>query len=162
MKKGLKSKYRVVVDGLVQAFGGRVKTAVLFGSQARGTTRTSSDHDIFVVIEDLPKDRFHRHRILRDTLLPSLDKIPGSTAFVAKTPQEVEDNLTPLLLEVCVEGICLYGEQYFEPYRKKALHALRQSGLKLERIGGTRMWMFPHLPKDTWELSWEGYREGTR
>jgi hypothetical protein len=44
--------------------------------------------------------------------------------FSAKTPrndmpEEVEANLTPLLLDICVDGVGLYGETYFQFYRKK-------------------------------------------
>ncbi len=68
-------------------------------------------------------------------------------------------NLTPLLLDVCVDGICLYGEAYFQPYRQKALAALRQARLRRHKSKNVRMWLFPQLPAGDWELSWEGYRE---
>jgi hypothetical protein len=90
--------------------------------------------------------------------LSILDRLPDPVGFVAKTPDEVTANLTPLLLDVCVEGVCLYGAAYFEPYRRKALAALRRSGLRRRRIEGL-MWLFPRMPASDWELSWEGYCE---
>lgn len=160
-KPRILSKCQPVVEALTSAFGDRLKTVVVFGSQARGTSHERSDFDIFVVIEGLPTDRLIRQRTVRSSLLPYLDRLPGAVAFAAKTPPELDVNLTPLLLDVFVEGICLFGHRYFERYHLKTLKALGQSGLQRERIGDTLMWLFPHLPDGDWELSWEGYREST-
>lgn len=153
-------RYRPMVQALETAFAGRLKTVVLFGSQVRRQTRPQSDHDLFVVIEGLPREPLARSRLVRTALLPVLDNLPGPLGFVLKTPDEVEANLTPLLLDVCAEGVCLYGAAYFEPYRRKALEALRRSRLLRRRVGGTLMWIFPEAPLSGWELNWEGYREG--
>jgi len=158
----VEQRYRPIVQALESAFTEQFKTMVLFGSQARGEGQPESDHDLFVVIEGLPREPLARLRAVRaTTLLPILNDLPGPVGFVAKTPDEVAANLTPLLLDVCVEGVCLYGASYFCPYRQKALAALRRSGLRRRRIGGELMWLFPRLPAGDWELSWEGYREGT-
>ena len=153
-------RYRPIVDALLGVFEGRLKTIVLFGSQARREARQDSDHDLFVVIEDVPRDPLARNRLVRGPLLPILHRLPGAIGFVVKTPSEVQVNLTPFLLDVCTEGICLYGAEYFEPYRRKALSALRRSGLRRRKAGTVRMWVFPQAPSGNWELSWEGYREG--
>ena len=92
-------------------------------------------------------------------LLPILDRLPGAITFVAKTPEEVSANLISLLLDVCVDGIWVYGAGYFEPYRRRALAALAQSGLRRQWTAGALMWRFSRLPARDWELSWEGYRE---
>ncbi len=155
----LESRYRDVLVVLEQNFGERLKTVVLFGSQARGEVREGSDHDLFVVIEGLPRDPLARQRMVRLTLLPVLDRLPEAIAFIAKTPDEFAANLTPLLLDVCMDGICLWGEAYFEPYRQRALNALDEAGLRREVDGESLTWSFPELPKRNWELTWEGYRE---
>jgi uncharacterized protein len=147
---------------LVYTFAERLKTVVLFGSQARNEASADSDHDLLVVIAGLPADPLFRQRAVRSVLLSILDQLPGSINFVAKPPEEVAANLTPLLLDVCVDGICLYGADYFEPYRQRALTALRQSNLQRRRVGGVSMWIFPQLPPFDWEFSWEGYFERTR
>jgi uncharacterized protein len=153
-------RYERILTALQDAFGDRLKTVVLFGSQARQDAHAGSDHDLFVVIEDLPRDPLARNRLVRNTLLPILDRLPGAIGFVAKTPSEVEANLTPLLLDVCTEGVCLYGADYFDPYRQKAMAALHHSGLRRRKAGGVRMWVFPKAPSGEWELEWGGYREG--
>jgi hypothetical protein len=76
------------------------------------------------------------------TLLPVLDLLPGPISFVPKTPEEVAANLTPLMLDVFVDGICLYGESYFEPLHRRAVDAVQQAGLRRKRIGDTWTWRF--------------------
>ena len=154
----LNERYRPIIGALKRNFANRLKCVVLFGSQARGEARPNSDHDLLVVIEALPAEPLARQRTVRQVLLPILAELPGTINFVAKTPEEVAANLTPLLLDVCVDGICLYGESYFQPYRQKALAALQQSKLQRQTLAGTRMWLLPQLLKGNWELNWEGYR----
>jgi hypothetical protein len=152
-------EYRPLLQSLLSKYGSRLKTVVLFGSQARQEARPDSDHDIFVVIEGLPSEPLSRQRDVRSVLLPILDELPGSISFVSKTPHEVESRLTPLMLDICVDGICLYGDSFFEKYRQKALTALKQAGWRRRRLAGTWMWVFPRMPARNWDLSWEGYRE---
>jgi len=155
----LENKYRPLVQALSNRYGDRLKTVLLFGSQARREARRSSDHDIFVVIDNLPRDPLARQRDVRETLLTIIDSLPGSVSFVAKTPEEVEINLTPLMVDICVDGVCLFGKSFIDEYCQKALAALQQAGLKRRRIAGTWMWVFPRLPARNWELNWDGYRE---
>jgi len=151
--------YRSLIQSLLDKFGGRLKTVVLFGSQARREARADSDHDIFVVVEGLPFEPLARQRDVRGVLLPILEDLPGSISIVAKTSTEVETNLTPLMLDICVDGICLYGDSFFDKHRQKAFAALQQAGLRRRRLAGAWMWVFPKLPTINWDLSWEGYHE---
>lgn len=153
------ARYEAVVGALREAFGSRLKMAVLFGSQARGDARPGSDHDLLLVVEDLPADPVRRQREVRLPLLPILHETPGPISFVAKTPEEVEANLSPLLLDVCADGVCLLGADLFEGYRARALAAIRQAGMRREDLGGRRMWTLPGGPSSTWELTWDGYRD---
>lgn len=154
--------YKPIRDSLKEHFGNRLKCVVLFGSQARGEARPESDHDLFVVIDDLPRDPLRRNRAVRMTLLPVLDRLPGPISFVSKTPAEVAANLTPLLLDVFVDGICIHGQSYFEPRHRRAMDAVQQAGLLRKRVAGTWTWRFPQLQTGNWEISWEGYRESSR
>ena len=147
--------YDQVIKELKGAFGNCLKAAVLFGSRARGNTVTHKDHDIFLVIENLPVDPLKRQKKIRLVIW----EIPLRINTIAKTPEEVDSNLTPLLLEICVDGICLYGSNYFEPYRKKALRALKQSGMIRRRTGKEWRWQFEKMLIREWELTWEGFCE---
>lgn len=144
-----------LVDGLLGAFGPRLRTVVLFGSRARGDARPASDYDILLVIEGLPEEPVRRLREVRT----SIASIPAKINTVAKTPQEVAQNVTPLLLDICMDGECLYGSDYFAPYRDRAMAVLRDSGLKRRRAGRETWWQFPRVPRKEWELTWEGFRE---
>ena len=147
--------YQPLIDKLIQAFKDRLKTVVLFGSRARGPVSGDKDHDIFVVIENLPAPPLQRQKEVRHAIWD----VDLRINTIAKTPEEVAANLTPLLLEICVDGISLYGCSYFEPYQKMAQRAIKQAGLKRKRVGREWYWMFDSVPDKEWELNWEGYRE---
>lgn len=147
--------YKPLINHLIYAFGDRLRTVVLFGSRARGKAMEHKDHDIFLVIENLPVDLLKRQKEVRTAIW----EIPMRVNTIAKMPEEVDSNLTPLLLEICVDGICIYGNDYFEPYRKRAIKALNQAGLKRRRVGREWYWQFAKIPDREWELTWEGFRE---
>jgi predicted nucleotidyltransferase len=148
-------QYQPLIENLTSVFGNRLKSIVLFGSQARSKSMLQRDHDIFIVLEQLPKNPLQRLKEIRKPVM----NIPLQINIIAKTPEEVESNLTPLLLEICVDGVCLFGESYFESYRKRGLRALKQSGLKRRRVGREWYWQFEKFPQKEWELTWDGYRE---
>jgi predicted nucleotidyltransferase len=147
--------YQTIIEKLSNDFGSRLKTVVLFGSRARDQANENSDHDLFLVIESLPKSRLDRLREIRKVIWNT----PIRINTIAKTPEEVEQNLTPLLLEIGVDGICLFGEPYFKNYRDKALKAIHQAKLKREKVDGVWCWKFDKIPLKEWEISWDGYRE---
>ena len=151
--------YSILVHTLVEHFGKRLKMMVLFGSQGRGDARPDSDHDIFVVAESLPQDPLARHREVMEPLLPVLLRLPERLSVIAKTPQELLGHLTPLVVDVCMDGIALYGHAYFKVLQTKVMQALRDAGLQRRHLAGTWMWMFPALPEKDWAVTWEGYRE---
>ena len=69
--------YNHLTQQLVNDFGQRLKTVVLFGFRAQGEAEERSDHDLLLVI----------------------DGVPLRINTIAKTPVEVACNLTPLLLD---------------------------------------------------------------
>ena len=150
--------YQPLIDKLQKTFADRLKTVVLFGSRARGPVSGERDHDIFMVIDNLPAAPLERLKEVRFAIRDVDLKINT----VAKTPEEVAANLTSLLVEICVDGICLCGCDYFEPYRQKARRAIEQAGLKRKRVGKEWYWTFERMPEKEWELTWDGYREYDR
>ncbi len=151
--------YGVLVQALLERFGERVRMIVLFGSRSRGEAHSDSDHDIFVVIEGLPQDPLARQREVMTSLLPQLLRLPERMSVIAKTPEELQGDLTSLMVDVCVDGIGLYGQTYFEGLRTKVIQVLTAAGLQRRRLAGSWMWMFPSLPQKEWAVTWEGYRE---
>lgn len=154
-----KSEYQPLIKALQEVFGSQFVCAVLFGSRARRDERPQSDHDIFVVVSGLPREPLERRRELSRALLICIADLPERIRLVGKTPEEVKMNLTPLLFDICHDGKCLFGEEYFEPLREKALAAGRAAGLRLLNEGAGRYWVLPGAPSTTWELTWEGFRE---
>jgi hypothetical protein len=152
-------RYRAVIEAMVASFGPRLRTVVLFGSRARNDALPDSDHDLFVVIEGLPADPLKRTKGVRGSLSGCLAELPGAVNLHAKTPSEFETDLTPLYLDVCVDGICLFGEDYFEPMRRRAHAALATSGMERKKIGRSLFWMLPGGRPKNWEMTWDGYRE---
>jgi len=149
-----------VVDHLRAQLGARLRAIVLFGSRARGDARPDSDIDLLVVADGLARDPISRITELRRPLTGLVSALPGSLGLVARTPSEIASNLSPLLLDVCAEGICLFGDEYFEPLRSLALRALDQSGLQRQSIAGTLMWVFPHVRTPNWRIDWNGFHDG--
>ena len=149
--------YIQLISRLKEFYGSSLKSVVLFGSHARGDARPESDHDILLIIEGMVKNPLKR---MKDIRLLILD-MPVRFNFIAKTPEELAENLTPLLLDICVDGKVIHDDGYFEGYRKKGLEALRQARLKRRRVGREFSWQFERIPQREWEITWEGYREFT-
>jgi len=151
--------YQVLVSALVNAFGDRLKLVILFGSQSRGEAHADSDHGIFVVVEGLPDDPLVRQRLVMTPLLPDLFRLPERLSLVAKTPDELLHHLTPLVIDIFVDGVSLYGQECFESLRRQIRQTLQDSGMTRRRIAGAWMWAFPALPEKEWAVTWDGYRE---
>ncbi len=152
--------YAVLIQTLMASFGQQLKLVVLFGSQSRGEARSDSDHDIFVVIEGLPQDPLARQRAVQAPLLPVLLRLPERLSLLAKTPEELQADLSPLVVDICTDGISLYGDAYFLSLKNQVVRALEDAGLQRRRLAGTWMWMFPALPRKEWAMTLEGgYRE---
>jgi uncharacterized protein len=147
--------YEPVVRCLRNDFGDRLQAVVLFGSRARGDAGEQSDHDLLVIADSLPKGVLTRARAVRTPLLDS----PLRLNLVALTPEELEEELTPLLLDVCVDGVCLFGEDYFAPFANRARAALAASPFRRVRVGRDLVWSPVRVPPPTWSLTWEGYSE---
>lgn len=153
----MRETYTQLVSRLKESYGNRLKSVVLFGSHARGEARPESDHDILLIIEEMEKNPLKRMKAIRSLILD----MPVRFNFIAKTPEELAENLTPLLLDICVDGRVIHDDGYFETYRNKGKEALRQAKLKRKRVGRELYWQFERIPQREWELTWDGYREFT-
>jgi predicted nucleotidyltransferase len=146
-----------VVNNLKKRLGKSLISVVLFGSRARGTNSETSDYDLFIVAKNLPKNRLKRVKKIRDVLFSSEIRINT----IVKTPTEVELNLTPLMLEIFTDGICLSGNSYFNVHRKSVKRVIEQAGLKRFFMENEYYWRFDKIPKSEWELNWSGFHEFT-
>lgn len=152
-------KYKILIDALAKRFGDKLKLVVLFGSQSRGEARPDSDHDLFLVIDDLPRDPLARHRAVMMVLLPHLLALPAGISLIAKTPEEISGDFTPLLIDVCMDGICLFGHSLFAELQEEISSALDHSALSRTRVAGTWMWIAPTHSPGTWQMNREAAPE---
>ncbi len=153
----MRETYNQLISRLKESYGSRLKSVVLFGSYARDEARPESDHDILLIIEEMEKNPLKRMKAIRSLILD----MPVRFNFIVKTPGELAENLTPLLLDICVDGKVIHDDGYFETYRKQGKKALRQARLKRKRVGRDLCWQFERIPQREWELTWDGYREFT-
>lgn len=133
---------RTVVEEVRRQYGERLISLALFGSVARGTARPNSDLDLFIVIEDLPRER----RARLETFDPVEDRLAEETATMARSGIEVElspvlrtpEDLkvpSPLLLDLTEDAIILQDRGNV---LGAALDDLRG---RLRRLGSRRIWV---------------------
>jgi predicted nucleotidyltransferase len=142
-----------VVTALRIALGDRLVAVVLFGSQARGEAREDSDWDVLVIAEELPEDPLERGRFLRQ-LLPIPCRL--AVSFLARTPQEFEERLSSLYLDIALDGQILYDPKGYAEERLTTLRRLIEgAGLFRERTPAGDLWRWKTPPRGRWMMSWE-------
>lgn len=76
---------------------------ILFGSRARGEERRTSDYDLLVIADDLPRDYWQRVDLL-------WQERPLDVEIVGLTPSEIRTHLgRGLILDALLYGQTLYG-----------------------------------------------------
>lgn len=142
-----------IVSVLRAALGNRLVAVILFGSRARGEASDSSDWDMLVIAEDLPKKVFARRALLVRSLPP---RYRGAISILAKTPEEFESHLPSLYLDIALDGRILYDRQNYAAQKLAALRRLIQRvGLYRERTPAGDVWRWRQEPVARWTLQWE-------
>jgi hypothetical protein len=142
-----------VVDCLSQNLGEKLRAVVLFGSVARGEATTTSDVDLLVVATQLPHRPLVRSRLVHHGLAAVSTR---RISVLAKTPDEVDRDVTPLLLEVGLDGIILLDRSFFVSRQIKLRQLLRRLGLHRVREGREAHWEWDEPPPPgRWEISWD-------
>ncbi len=85
------------------------KLVVLFGSRARGDYTDSSDYDILVVSDDLPRDPREAFDLLYDLDYPDVSPIGMNTASFLR---KLEEGST-FILEILEDGKVLLADEDF-------------------------------------------------
>jgi len=143
-----------VLETLRNGLGDDLVAVVLFGSRARGEAGPESDWDLLVIAENLPDLPWQRQkRIL--ALLPAKGNPPIN--LLAYTPAEWFALVTPLALDIALDGIVLYERS--NAMLSARLMALRQQlfhlGLKRKRLAeGEWLWLWQDQPRHQWRLEW--------
>ncbi|AWR98610.1 nucleotidyltransferase domain-containing protein [Metallosphaera hakonensis] len=152
-----KSLLEKLVKTLLNAFGDRLISVVVYGSVARGDNRKDSDVDLLLVIRDLPKTMTERivlfekaEREIRD----DMEKLMNQGYYVTfspvmKTPEEAV-RFSPLYMDMTEDAVILYDRDSFF---KKVLNETRE---KLQRLGFERVW----LSEKAWYWRKKDYKFG--
>lgn len=147
-----------VIAAFRQQLGANLIAVVLFGSRARGDQRPDSDWDLLVVASQLPASVLQRHFYLK-SLLP-LDWA-AKTSVLAKTPRELEENLTSLMLDIALDGEVLYDTDGYITNRLGRLQRLMdEKGLYREQAGRDLTWQWRDPPGRDWSIEWETENAG--
>ncbi len=143
-----------VIEALRNDLGDDLLAVVLFGSRAREEAGPESDWDLLVIAENLPDSPWQRQkRIL--SLLPQAWR--HQVNVLAYTSSEWFARVTPLALDIALDGIVLYeSTRAMFSVRLAALRKqLSELGLERQAIGeGEWLWLWRDDPQRHWRLEW--------
>ena len=146
-----------VVDCYREFLGKNLISIVLFGSQARGEAKETSDYDLFIVARDLPARPFKRVLFIRSPLRGQFEE---KLCLIAKTPEEVLQDFPPLFLDLGVDGIILFDrDDFFKNLQGRIREIVRESRLRRMKSDREAYWEWEIPPRKGWEITWSGYRE---
>ena len=130
------------VEELLSRHGDDVVSVAVFGSVARGGFDDTSDVDVLIVMERLPKSRFKRYELIGDTLdaiEPLRERLARMGVYTGISPVildlEEAKYFRPLYLDLAYDAIVLYDEKGF---LTGILERVREC---VEEFGGERVWM---------------------
>ncbi len=131
--KMLIQKLKDFINEIKNNFG--IRCAILFGSQARGDFLPYSDIDLIVI------GNFKEKFINRGINIYKKFESNQSIDVFCYTPEEFETMFfkgVVSILDGLDEGICLFGEEFFDNYHTKLLK-LKKLGLKKD----PPIWILP-------------------
>ena len=122
----MQKEYQNLLKDFIQILRERFKeeliSMVLFGSVARGNAKKESDIDLCIIINNLPKSRFQRNRLLSRPLADLKEmhsykelRIKGyfpDISPVLYTPEEIQDT-KPIFLDMVEDGEILLDNGTF-------------------------------------------------
>jgi predicted nucleotidyltransferase len=141
----IKDKFEVLVQVLrekvLDFYGDRLISLVVFGSVGRGVMRPDSDIDILLIADPLPRGRLRRigeFEAVEDKMTDCLGEgreagIFASLSPVFKTPSEARQG-SPLFWDMVEDARILFDRNGFF---KKELEVIRN---RLMRLGAKRIW----------------------
>lgn len=145
-----------IVKTFKDYLGDNLVSILLFGSHARGDARKASDYDLFIVANELPESPLKRTMFIRK---PLVGEFKEKLAIIAKTKKEVLENFPPLFLDLGLDGIILYDDNFFDERLKRIPQIIKEAGLKRKCDYYGFYWEWTKRPKKGWQIDWSGYRE---
>ena len=142
-----------VISASRDGLGEDLLAVVLFGSRARGEASHDSDWDLLVVARSLPEKPFERRLYLKRLLPPGPR---GMVSILARTPEEFEEHLPSLYLDIALDGIVLLDPQGYASYRLGAVRRLlAHLGLGRRRSDAGFSWHWESGAGDPLSVNWE-------
>jgi predicted nucleotidyltransferase len=141
-----------IVTDLQEGLGERLMAVVLYGSRARGQAGQASDWDVFIIASDLPVQFWERHILLK-RFLPAAYR--GAISLLAKTPQEFEEKISSIYLDIAQDGQILFDSKGYARRRLADLRRLMaEKGLYRKKSSGGEVWRWRQKPQQPWVLDW--------
>jgi len=134
--------------GVHSLLGERLVSIVLFGSVARGDPSPTSDIDLLIVVDDLPRGHFARKRLLEPAdrdFMPRLaaaesEGLETRLARIMRTPAEAQ-RIVPLYLDMTEDAVLLYDRDgFFAAVLDRLRASLRRLGARRVRQGKILYW----------------------
>jgi predicted nucleotidyltransferase len=151
-REQLRQALSAVVAALRQGLSDNLVAVVLFGSRARGEATEVSDWDLLVIARHLLPSLFQRHLQLK-MLLPV--EWRARISLLARTPEEFDDRLSSLMLDIALDGVVLHDPQGYAAQQLAALRKLiERKGLRREQKGKDFIWIWERFPGFNWTLEW--------
>nr|WP_276321753.1 nucleotidyltransferase domain-containing protein [Saccharolobus shibatae] len=142
---------------LLEEFGDRLISVVVYGSVARGDNRKDSDVDLLIVISRLPKtltERIMLFEKVENKIEDYIEKLMNEGYYISfspiiKTPEEAI-RFSPIYMDMTEDAIILYDRDNF--FRK----VLEETRERLLKLGFERVW----ISKKTWYWRKKDYKFG--
>jgi predicted nucleotidyltransferase len=137
------------VQALSNVLGDRLVAVALFGSRARDQAGTQSDWDLLVLVRGLPESPLERLISLKQLLPPGCEAV----SLLPRTPEEFEDHISSLYMDVALDGKILYDPQGYLAERLSHLRRLIEDmGLYREWTEAGQEWRWRKQPTGPWAL----------
>jgi len=131
---------------VIERFGAKVISIVLFGSVARGTSKKTSDVDILIVMRDLPERTIERHSLLVDMEVEFIKKYHISISPVCLSPEDFK-NINPLFYGILVGYKVIYDPDNFWNNFKNRIkpEIIEQNPEYIETYENGKRWMIADI-----------------
>ncbi len=147
---------------IINTYGHRLVSLVLYGSVGRQTPNYESDIDILIIAEQLPRGRMRRIQEftrVEENLNDEFERLYKKGIYTTLSPiiKSKEEVLfgSPLFLDMIDDSIILYDkENFFKNYLKKFKRKLQNLGAKRVNLGDYWYWILKsdYKPGEVFEL----------
>lgn len=132
MRKIYRKQVAELKQKIIDYYGNRIVSIVVFGSLARGTAIPESDIDLLLIIKNLHRRKMKRIEEFIDNVEDKLHGISSYISPIIKTPEEASQG-SPLFLDMVFDSLILYDRDSFF---KNILERLRK---RLDQLGSKRV-----------------------